>query len=89
MDRVMPGPPAPPGGPVPPPPGPIDGAPAGSVPYGFVITAAWAWRLANAHRNAIENLVVFAPLALAAASETGVEHAADAGRASRPCRSRR
>jgi hypothetical protein len=28
--------------------------------------AAWAWRLANAHRNAIENLVVFAPLALAA-----------------------
>jgi len=22
-----------------------DGAPAGSVPYGFVITAAWAWRL--------------------------------------------
>jgi uncharacterized MAPEG superfamily protein len=26
--------------------------------------AAWAWRLANAHRNAIENLVVFAPLAL-------------------------
>jgi uncharacterized MAPEG superfamily protein len=27
--------------------------------------AAWAWRLANAHRNAIENLVVFAPLALA------------------------
>ena len=27
--------------------------------------AAWAWRLANAHRNAIENLVVFAPLAIA------------------------
>lgn len=27
--------------------------------------AAWAFRLANAHRNAIENLVVFAPLALA------------------------
>jgi uncharacterized MAPEG superfamily protein len=27
--------------------------------------AAWACRLANAHRNAIENLVVFAPLALA------------------------
>jgi uncharacterized MAPEG superfamily protein len=27
--------------------------------------ADWAWRLANAHRNAIENLVVFAPLALA------------------------
>jgi uncharacterized MAPEG superfamily protein len=27
--------------------------------------AEWAWRLANAHRNAIENLVVFAPLALA------------------------
>jgi uncharacterized MAPEG superfamily protein len=27
--------------------------------------AAWAYRLANAHRNAIENLVVFAPLALA------------------------
>jgi uncharacterized MAPEG superfamily protein len=26
--------------------------------------AAWAWRLANAHRNAIENLVVFAPLAI-------------------------
>lgn len=26
--------------------------------------AAWAHRLANAHRNAIENLVVFAPLAL-------------------------
>jgi uncharacterized MAPEG superfamily protein len=26
--------------------------------------AAWAYRLANAHRNAIENLVVFAPLAL-------------------------
>ncbi len=24
----------------------------------------WAWRLANAHRNAIENLVVFAPLAI-------------------------
>ena len=22
-----------------------DGAPAGSIPYGFVITAAWAWRL--------------------------------------------
>lgn len=27
--------------------------------------ANWAYRLANAHRNAIENLVVFAPLALA------------------------
>jgi uncharacterized MAPEG superfamily protein len=27
--------------------------------------AEWAYRLANAHRNAIENLVVFAPLALA------------------------
>ncbi|MEP7157585.1 MAG: MAPEG family protein [Betaproteobacteria bacterium] len=27
--------------------------------------AAWAFRLANAHRNAIENLVVFAPLAIA------------------------
>ncbi|WP_029415392.1 MAPEG family protein [Brevundimonas bacteroides] len=27
--------------------------------------AAWAYRLANAHRNAIENLVVFAPLAVA------------------------
>lgn len=27
--------------------------------------AAWAWRLANAHRNALENLAVFAPLALA------------------------
>ena len=26
--------------------------------------ADWAWRLANAHRNAIENLVVFAPLAV-------------------------
>ena len=26
--------------------------------------AAWAYRLANAHGNAIENLVVFAPLAL-------------------------
>jgi uncharacterized MAPEG superfamily protein len=26
--------------------------------------AAWAYRLANAHRNAIENLVVFAPLVL-------------------------
>jgi uncharacterized MAPEG superfamily protein len=26
--------------------------------------APWAYRLANAHRNAIENLVVFAPLAL-------------------------
>jgi uncharacterized MAPEG superfamily protein len=26
--------------------------------------AAWAFRLAAAHRNAIENLVVFAPLAL-------------------------
>ena len=26
--------------------------------------AAWAYRLANAHRNAIENLVVFAPLAI-------------------------
>jgi uncharacterized MAPEG superfamily protein len=25
----------------------------------------WAYRLANAHRNAIENLVVFAPLAIA------------------------
>ena len=24
----------------------------------------WAWRLDNAHRNAIENLVVFAPLAI-------------------------
>jgi uncharacterized MAPEG superfamily protein len=27
--------------------------------------AEWAYRLANAHRNAIENLAVFAPLALA------------------------
>jgi uncharacterized MAPEG superfamily protein len=27
--------------------------------------ANWAYRLANAHRNAIENLAVFAPLALA------------------------
>ncbi len=27
--------------------------------------ADWAYRLANAHRNAIENLVVFAPLAFA------------------------
>ncbi len=27
--------------------------------------AAWAFRLAAAHRNAIENLVVFAPLAIA------------------------
>ena len=27
--------------------------------------ADWAWRLANAHRNAVENLVVFAPLAIA------------------------
>lgn len=27
--------------------------------------AAWAYRLAHAHRNAVENLVVFAPLALA------------------------
>lgn len=27
--------------------------------------ANWAYRLGNAHRNAIENLVVFAPLALA------------------------
>lgn len=27
--------------------------------------AHWAYRLAHAHRNAIENLVVFAPLALA------------------------
>lgn len=27
--------------------------------------APWAWRLANAHRNALENLAVFAPLALA------------------------
>jgi len=26
--------------------------------------ADWSYRLANAHRNAIENLVVFAPLAL-------------------------
>jgi uncharacterized MAPEG superfamily protein len=26
--------------------------------------AAWAYRLASAHRNAIENLVVFAPLAI-------------------------
>jgi uncharacterized MAPEG superfamily protein len=26
--------------------------------------ADWAWRLANAHRNAVENLVVFAPLAI-------------------------
>ena len=26
--------------------------------------ANWAYRLANAHRNAIENLVVFAPLAI-------------------------
>ena len=26
--------------------------------------AQWAYRLANAHRNAIENLVVFAPLAM-------------------------
>jgi uncharacterized MAPEG superfamily protein len=26
--------------------------------------ADWAYRLANAHRNALENLVVFAPLAL-------------------------
>lgn len=27
--------------------------------------ADWAYRLANAHRNAVENLVVFAPLAIA------------------------
>jgi uncharacterized MAPEG superfamily protein len=27
--------------------------------------ANWAYRLAHAHRNAIENLVVFAPLAMA------------------------
>lgn len=27
--------------------------------------ADWAYRLTNAHRNAVENLVVFAPLALA------------------------
>ena len=27
--------------------------------------AEWAYRLANAHRNAIENLAVFAPLAIA------------------------
>ena len=27
--------------------------------------ADWAYRLANAHRNAIENLVVFGPLAIA------------------------
>ena len=27
--------------------------------------ADWAYRLANAHRNAIENLAVFAPLAIA------------------------
>jgi uncharacterized MAPEG superfamily protein len=27
--------------------------------------ADWAYRLASAHRNAVENLVVFAPLALA------------------------
>lgn len=27
--------------------------------------AGWAWRLTNAHVNAVENLVVFAPLALA------------------------
>lgn len=26
--------------------------------------AGWAYRLANAHRNAVENLVVFAPLAI-------------------------
>lgn len=26
--------------------------------------ADWAYRLANAHRNAVENLVVFAPLAI-------------------------
>lgn len=26
--------------------------------------ANWAYRLANAHRNAVENLVVFAPLAI-------------------------
>jgi uncharacterized MAPEG superfamily protein len=26
--------------------------------------AEWAYRLANAHRNAIENLIVFAPLAI-------------------------
>lgn len=26
--------------------------------------AAWAFRLANAHRNALENLAVFAPLAI-------------------------
>lgn len=30
--------------------------------------AAWAYRLANAHRNAIENLVVFAPLAIIVAA---------------------
>lgn len=34
--------------------------------------ADWAYRLANAHRNAIENLVVFAPLAIAA-HELGIE----------------
>jgi len=27
--------------------------------------ADWAYRIANAHRNAVENLVVFAPLAIA------------------------
>lgn len=29
--------------------------------------ADWAYRLANAHRNAVENLVVFAPLAITVA----------------------
>lgn len=39
--------------------------------------ADWAYRLANAHRNAIENLVVFAPLALGV-SALGVGNATTA-----------
>jgi uncharacterized MAPEG superfamily protein len=42
--------------------------------------ADWAYRLANAHRNAIENLVVFAPLAIAVhVAEIGTTVTARAG----------
>lgn len=39
-----------------------DGAPAGSIPYGFVITAAWAWRLIAIGVVAFALVTLFATL---------------------------
>ncbi|MGC4174537.1 AI-2E family transporter [Demequina sp.] len=39
-----------------------DGAPAGSIPYGFVLTAAWAWRLIAIGIVALAALSLFATL---------------------------